>query len=146
MANSIYPPDYSTPVGSVRNIINDTVQRKDPKNPTAVPEYLFEDARIEAFLFLNADNIRFAAADCIDAIADNEALVSKKIRTEDLQTDGPAVTNALRLHATSLRAQAKQEILATEEAGGMDIVDYVYQPDNTGQAWSPYIEGTNQWR
>lgn len=146
MANSIYPPAYDTPVGMVRNLISDTVQRKDPKNPTSDAEYLFEDARIASFLSINNGNVRLASADCIDAIADNESLVSKKIRTEDLQTDGPAVTNALRLHATSLRAQAKREQEDEDMAGGMDIVDYVYRPDVLPNCYSPFIEGTTEWR
>lgn len=129
MTSDIYPPDYASPVGQVRNLCNDTIQYVDPANPSDPASYLFEDSRIEAFLTLNNGNVRFAAADIVDALADNEILISKKIRTEDLQTDGAAVGNALRLHATSLRAQAKQEIAGLEDEGGMEIVDFNYQPD-----------------
>lgn len=128
----------------MRNLVNDTEQFVDPLYPTNQADYLFSDDRLNSFLTLNKGNIRFAAADVIDAIADNESLVSKKIRTEDLQTDGPAVTNALRLHATSLRAQAKQELAALDDESGMEIVDYTYIPETAFGHY--YIEGTNQWR
>lgn len=144
MTISQFPPDYASPVGSLRNLISDTEQHIDPLFPTNPADYLFSDDRLNAFLTLNNGNVRFAAADCIDALADNESLVSKKIRTEDLQTDGPAVTNALRIHATSLRAQAKQELAALDDDGGMEIVDYTYIPETPFGHF--YIEGTNQWR
>lgn len=133
MAADIYPPDYSSSVGQVRNLINDTVQRIDPANPTAPASYLFEDGRLQAFVDGNAGTgttprIKFAAADAVDAIADNEVLVSKKIRTEDLQTDGPAVANALRLHAQNLRAQQKLELDEAWELDSIAMVDYQRQP------------------
>lgn len=124
MAISISPPDYNSPIGALRNVINDVEQHIDPLDPGADAEYLFSDDRLQAFLTLNKDSIRLAAADAIDAIADNESLVSKKIRTEDLQTDGPSVTNALRMHATSLRLQARQEAEAEDDADAFEIVDF----------------------
>lgn len=127
MTSSIHPPVYDSDIGLLRNLISDTTLRSDPAYPAQEPEYLFDDARLQAFLTINNGGVRFAAADCIDAIADNEALVLKKIRTEDLQTDGPATANALRLHATSLRAQAKQEAAELADEGGMVIVDYQYR-------------------
>lgn len=125
----IFPVDYTSSVGQVRNLINDTVQRIDPANPTAPAAYMFEDGRLSAFIAGSqgtgtTPRLKFAAADAIDAIADNEALVSKKIRTEDLQTDGPAVANALRMHSQTLRTQQKLELDEAWELESIVLVDY----------------------
>ncbi len=64
----------------------------------------FQDSQLQQFLDLEGA-VKLAAATCLDAIASNEALVSKRIRTLDLQTDGPAVAKALREHAVALREQ-----------------------------------------
>jgi hypothetical protein len=129
----ITPPDYTSSVGRVRNLINDTVQRIDPANPTDPKSYLFDDGRLQAFIDGNlgtgtTPRLKFAAADAIDAIADNEVLVSKKIRTEDLQTDGPAVANALRMHSQTLRTQQKLELDEAWELESIVIVDYQREP------------------
>lgn len=131
----IYPPDYSSPVGMVRNLINDVDQRIDPANPTAPAEYLFSDGRLNAFITgaqgtgdITNPRLKFAAADAIDAIADNEVLISKKIRTEDLQTDGPAVANALRAHSATLRAQQKLELDEQWALESVAIIDYQASP------------------
>lgn len=71
---------------------------------TASP--LFTDDQLRTYLSLNGDNVRRAAADALEAIAVSEVLVSKKIRTQDLSTDGPAVSAELRALAKQLRAQA----------------------------------------
>ena len=71
---------------------------------TASP--LFTDDQLRTYLSLNGDNVRRAAADALEAIAVSEVLVSKKIRTQDLSTDGPAVSAERRALAKQLRAQA----------------------------------------
>lgn len=101
--------DYSSEVGKVRLLIADT----DEAN------LLLDDAQITAFLAMNASVLKLAAADALDAIASSEALVSKKIRTQDLSTDGPATAAALRTHADKLRAQADSE---TDDGGVFDII------------------------
>lgn len=117
----IYPPDMTSPVGRVRKYVPDLELLDDPQNPVAEPEYYFSDVEIAAFLYeyTGADTsevprklIKRAAADVIDALANNEALVLKKIKTEDLETDGPATANALRRGAAALREQADEEDLA----------------------------------
>jgi len=50
--------------------------------------------------------------------------LSKKIRTQDLQTDGPAVAEELRKRAEALRKQADTIDPATGEPFAFDIVDY----------------------
>jgi hypothetical protein len=78
---------------------------------------------IGAFLTLEAGRPRRAAAQALDTIASNEVLVSKVIRTQDLQTDGSKVAAELRARAKALRDQDDQ----TDTDGNpfaMDIVDY----------------------
>lgn len=68
------------------------------------------DAQIQAFLDLNGNDVRLAAADALDTIASNEALVQKRIKLLDLSTDGPAVAKELREHAARLRAAVDSEV------------------------------------
>ena len=107
--------DYSTSLGQVRLLIADV-------DETGL--LLFTDAQINAFLTLESGNVRLAAAQALDTIASSEALVSKKIRTQDLQTDGPAVAAELRERAAALREQADTIDPATGEPFAFDIVDY----------------------
>lgn len=53
--------------------------------------------------------VLLASADLLDQIAVSEVLVSKKLSTQDLTTDGPAVSKELREHAARLRAQVATE-------------------------------------
>lgn len=91
--------DYKSPVGQVRLIIGDL----DPDNQ------IFGDPELEGFLALTDDSVKRGAAEALDTIASSEALVSKKITTQDRSADGPAVADALRKHANALRARAKEE-------------------------------------
>jgi hypothetical protein len=129
MASNIYPPDYSTPLGQLRALIFQTQIFKDPANPAAPADYLISDDQLKAYLTINGESKLFgAAADALLAIATNEALVSKKIRTEDLTTDGPAVAGELRRTAESYR---KRQSDADEELDWVDsfeVVDYVNIP------------------
>lgn len=65
---------------------------------------LLTDGQLDQLLLLEGA-VKLAAAQALDIIASSEALVQKKIRTLDLQTDGPAVAASLRAHATTLREQ-----------------------------------------
>lgn len=91
--------DYITPEGQVRLIIADT----DPARQ------IFGDDELRGFLSIARGSVKRAAAEALDTIASSEALVSKKIRTQDRQSDGPAVADALRKHASSLRQRAQEE-------------------------------------
>jgi hypothetical protein len=105
--------DPTTAIGRVRLLCTDL----DEVSP------LFTDAQISAFLAMEGSNLRLAAAQALDTIASSEVLVSKKIRTADLSTDGPAVAKELRERAKSLRDQAA----VADEDGlpfAFDIVDY----------------------
>lgn len=50
--------------------------------------------------------VKLAAADCLDIIASSEAMIQKRIKILDLETDGTVVAAALRAHADTLRKQA----------------------------------------
>lgn len=90
----------------------------DPAGATA----LLSDAQITALLDDSDDHPRLAAAAALEAIAASEVLVSKKIRTQDLSTDGPAVSAELRALAAQHRAR-HQELVDAEDDGIFDIVD-----------------------
>jgi hypothetical protein len=103
--------DPTTDVGRVRLLATDLDE--------VVP--LFDDAQIEAFLALGSSRVKRAAALALETIAVSEALISKKIKTLDLTTDGPAVARELRERARALRAEDD-----TDDDGpwGLDIVNY----------------------
>lgn len=123
---SIYPPDMTTNVGVVRGLIPDMKKLSDPANPTAAAAYLFEDDHLQSFLTLAGEKPLIAASMALMTLATNEALVSKKIRTEDLSTDGPAVAAELRRLADSYRLQQNDVDAATNET--FEIVDFAYYP------------------
>lgn len=107
--------DVTVAAGQVRLLIPDT----DPDN------FLLADAEIGALLVLESGDVRRAAAAALEVIASSEAMVSKKIRSQDLSTDGPAVAKELRERARLLRAQADEAILnADGDEVGLDIVDF----------------------
>lgn len=91
--------DYSSDRGQVRLLIGDV----DPD------DYLLPDEAIDGYLDIAGGTVKLAAADALDAIASSEALLSKKITTQDRSTDGPAVAQALRKHAEALRNRAAEE-------------------------------------
>lgn len=87
--------DPTTPVGMVRLLITD-VNDQDP---------LLEDDQLAALLAAESGDVKLAAASALEVIARSELLVAKKITTQDLSTDGPAVASELRAQAESLRKQ-----------------------------------------
>jgi hypothetical protein len=105
------PYDPATPVGQVRLLVVDTTS--DP---------VFDDNEINAFLALNDQTVKLAAAQALDVIASDEALTSKRITDHDLSTDGPATAAALRAHAKSLRAEAELERSRSDDEGYFEII------------------------
>lgn len=82
-------------------------------------EQVFTNDQIQAFLDLEGGSVKRAAAQAIDTIADNEALVSKVMRTRaGVETDGAKVADALRKRAAALRAQADTEDADADVAAG----------------------------
>ena len=92
----------------------------DPDTATA----LLDEESIVSLIELNGGAIRLAAADALDAIAASEVLVSKKIRTQTLSTDGPAVSAELRALAAQQRALHAATV-AEDDLGVFDVVDTV---------------------
>jgi hypothetical protein len=106
--------DPTTDVGRVRLLSTDMSE--------AAP--LFTDAQMQAFLDMEGGSVRRAAALALETTASSEALVSKKIRTQDLQTDGPAVAAELRARAKTLREQDAGTDPDGAPASLFDVVDY----------------------
>ena len=67
---------------------------------------LLTDQQYQSLIEANGGSLRRAAADALDIMATSEVLVSKKIRTQTLSTDGPAVSAELRALADRHRAAA----------------------------------------
>lgn len=93
---AIYDP--TTPAGEVRLRISDVTS-----------PFIFEDNEIAAFLSMSKDSVLRAAAAALMAIAGNEALIYKYVRTDDLTIDGAKVATELRLQARQLETQAASE-------------------------------------
>jgi hypothetical protein len=103
--------DYTSDLGKVRLLIPDT----DEANP------VLSDDQVTALLAMEI-YVKRAAAAALDLIASNEVMVSKVIKTQDLQTDGAKVSAELRARATELRRQVNEDDDAT--SGNIDIVDF----------------------
>ncbi|MGG5257464.1 hypothetical protein [Phycicoccus avicenniae] len=80
---------------------------------------LLTNGQYATLLAHNGDNARLAAADALEAIAVSEVLVAKKIRTQDLTTDGPAVSAELR----ALAQRHRELAAAGTDDGIFDVVD-----------------------
>lgn len=120
--------DYATPTGQVRLLISDVDEAKP----------ILDDTQINGYLTLNGANVRRAAADALDAIADSETLVSKVIRTQDLNTDGSKVADSLRKHADRLRQQADSDDDTEGGWDGFDVIDTLgsRRPEHTNpEVW-----------
>lgn len=83
--------------------------------PEDTDDRLLTDEQLQTLIDEEGDD-KLAAAAALDIIATSEVLVSKKIRTQDLQTDGPAVATVLREQAATLRTQV--------DMAGFDVVDF----------------------
>lgn len=75
---------------------------------------VFSDAQIESFLRLADGDIYRGAARALRTMAASEVLISKKISTQDLTTDGAAVSAELRALAKELDDEADR---LTEDDG-----------------------------
>lgn len=112
------PPPPSEAQDDVRLLIADT----------AAATRMFSLRQIAQFLRLNGDNVRRAAAQALDVMASNEAMVSKVIKTKDLSTDGAKVADALRKQAAELRRQADDGEDSGDDASGFEIAEFEPYP------------------
>jgi len=97
----------------IRNLIGDV----DPASQ------LLTDDQVDAYADLNPDAPLLAAAQALEVIAVSATLVMRKIRTNDLSTDGPAVSAELRALAKTFRQQHADNLAAADEWDGFDVVD-----------------------
>lgn len=121
--------DPGSDLGKVRLLLNDVDETSE----------IFTDDEIQAFLDLEGGSVKLAAAQAIDTNADNEALASKVLRTQDLTTDGAKIADALRKRAAALRAQGEKERDESDDGAFFDIVQLNGQagcgPELTERGW-----------
>ena len=130
MATDIFPVDYASPIGQVRALIND-VEQWPYDGPLSDDRYRISDDQIKAFISIaGGTRIHAAGAMALRALAANEALINKVIKTEDLSTDGASVATAMRLLAREL--DGTQKDIDAEEAYEEAFVIV----DNTGYPYS----------
>lgn len=125
----VFPVDYTSAVGRVRKYIPDVRQLDG--------EFIFSDNELQSFIDDNtADGvlevtsfrIRRAAAWAMIAIANDETLILKKIKTEDLETDGPAVGKQLLASAQELFRRADDDEAAVNNAEVFFAVSSPFAP------------------
>jgi hypothetical protein len=129
MANTgVAPPNFTTDVGKVRALLGDT-------DPTGVAAgegtYMyFSDDEIGAFLTMYGDNVKLAAARCLETISSSQALLLKSWSSDDLTVNGDKVAESLR----KLAAQLREEALQDESNEYFNMIAMFIDDDNNGQA------------
>lgn len=117
--------DYTSPIGQVRVLIPDLRKLEDLRDLRNEPRYLFTDDEILAFLAVNNGNVKRAAADACDAIGMDKALQLLVLKTDDKQTDGAKLLDAIVKRAKTLRDQAKED---DENNLSFDVIMPSYEP------------------
>lgn len=117
--------DYTSPIGQVRVLIPDLRKLEDLRDLRNEPRYLFTDDEILAFLAVNNGNVKRAAADACDAIGMDKALQLLVLKTDDKQTDGAKLLDAIVKRARALREQAKED---DENNLSFDVIMPSYNP------------------
>jgi hypothetical protein len=117
--------DYTSPIGHVRVLIPDLRKLEDLRDLRNEPRYLFTDDEILAFLAVNNGNVKRAAADACDAIGMDRALQLLVLKTDDKQTDGAKLLDAIVKRAKTLREQAKED---DENNLSFDVIMPSYDP------------------
>ena len=117
--------DYTSPIGQVRVLIPDLRKLEDLRDLRNEPRYLFADDEILAFLAVNNGNVKRAAADACDAIGMDKALQLLVLKTDDKQTDGAKLLDAIVKRAKTLREQAKED---DDSNLSFDVIMPSYEP------------------
>lgn len=94
---------------------------------------IFQDDEIDAFLSIEGDSVRLAAALALETIASDQVLVLKVVKTLDTQTDGAKVSDALMKRAAGLR-----EAENNDPEGGFDIAENVFDSFSQNERWFKY--------
>jgi hypothetical protein len=127
MANEgVAPPNYTTDIGQVRALLGDT----SPENIiSGIGEYMyFGDDEIAAFLTLYGDNVKLAAARCMETIASSQALLLKSWSSDDLTVNGDRIAESLR----KIAAQLREEAIADEASEYFNIISMFVDNDHDG--------------
>lgn len=107
--------DLDTNIGLIRLIINDKYSA-DP---------IFADEELTAFFVIESSVVKRGAAAALEAIARDEVLVQKVVKTLQLSTDGAKVSAELRAHAALLRAQAASEAETDDDTAPFEIAEWI---------------------
>lgn len=86
-------------------------------------ETMFTDEEIGDFFTAGKNSITRAVAHAVSAIGSSEAIISKIIRTQDLQTNGATLANSFYARAKDLFDQAEIEDAALNSEF-FEIIDY----------------------
>lgn len=143
MSNGEFPPDLTGDTGKVRLLIPDL----STEDGTVDTKYLFSDDEINGLVALYNGSVRRAAAAALDALAVNEVLLYRYLRTDDLTVDGTKSAEVLRKRAASLRAEADAEdVLALEEAFQIVYPEGAgaFIPEGTPAVWGRQY-GVGRW-
>lgn len=105
--------DLATDIGTVRLLIPDRV----------AANAIFTDAEIQAFIDIYPGRLRYAAAEAIDTIAVDEALVLKVVSLLDVTTDGASVAREMRQRANRLRETSDNDDEAANTDSGFDVAE-----------------------
>ena len=127
MANSGESPvDYGTDIGKVRALIGDT----EAENVVAgVGTYMyFGDDEIAAFLTMYGDNVKLAAARCLETLAGSQAMLLKSWSSDDLTVNGDRIAESLR----KLAAQLREEALSDESNEYFNMIAMFVDNDHDG--------------
>lgn len=119
-----YTYDVATNRGKVRLLIPDRIEA----------DAVFTDAEIDAYLSMYAGEpgtVHLAAAEALETLASDEALVLKVISTNGLSTNGAAVANSLLQRSARLRA--KGEAMLDDGFCGFDIAEFADSPTQAAE-------------
>jgi hypothetical protein len=103
MATGVYPPDYATPVGQVRLLIDD----EEGEGET----YAYSDDQIQAVLALYGNHIKRAAAELLNRIGRSVVMRYGSVTTDDLKVDGGKMAEAFFARARALLEEADADDL-----------------------------------
>ena len=120
--------DAST-IAVIRSLIPDT-------DAVFEGQTLFTDQELQNYYTAGNSSSLRAAAFAMLAIANSEAIISKVIRTQDLQTDGAKLAEAMRKNAELLFARADRD----EDSNNfyINIVDF-------GAGWTSDRPELTEW-
>lgn len=96
--------DYTSDLGKIRVLTGDTDESL----------FFLTDEELNVLYNLSTFDIYLTAAEALEVMATKMAIIQQKIKTLDLQTDGPAVAKSLMERASLMR----------ERVSGVDDEDF----------------------